>query len=70
MAERVRLAVALEPYQNGHIKIDLTRSIGLAQHPEAFSVDTLVALADAGLYRAKRNGRNQGLDFNGSLVPV
>jgi diguanylate cyclase (GGDEF)-like protein len=70
MAERIRLAVGLEPYQNGHIKIDLTVSIGFAQHREALSVDALVALADAGLYRAKRSGRNQVFDFNGPLVPV
>jgi diguanylate cyclase (GGDEF)-like protein len=70
MAERIRLAVALDPYQNGHIKIDLTVSIGFAQHHGARSVDALVALADAGLYRAKRSGRNQSFDFSGSLVPV
>jgi diguanylate cyclase (GGDEF)-like protein len=70
LAERVRMGLALCPYRNGHIKIDLTVTIGYAQHPTTTSVDALVALADADLYRAKRNQSHEMFAFNGLLVPV
>jgi diguanylate cyclase (GGDEF)-like protein len=70
LAERVRIGVALSPFQNGHIKINLAVTIGYAQHPTTTSVDALVALADADLYRAKRNQSHEMFAFNGLLVPV
>lgn len=60
-AERIRAAVAaLHPACDG-TRLDLTVSIGVAtlQPPTPGSPSQLLAAADAALYRAKRNGRNQ-----------
>jgi two-component system, cell cycle response regulator len=53
LADRIRVAIAFAPYQNGHIQLNLEVSIRRAQHPEASSVNASVALADAGLYRGQ-----------------
>lgn len=54
-AERVRVAVAQMPAQ-----IPVTISLGLAcLEPSTPSLDSLLANADAALYRAKRGGRNR-----------
>ena len=60
-AERIRAAIAeLHPTHGDH-RLDLTISIGVAtlQPPTARTPAQLLAAADAALYRAKRNGRNQ-----------
>lgn len=60
-AERIRAAVAELHPTYGDTRIDLTISIGVATlKPQApCSTVQLLAEADAALYRAKRNGRNQ-----------
>jgi len=60
-AERIRAAVAELYPTYGDTRIDLTISIGVATlKPQApCSTVQLLAEADAALYRAKRNGRNQ-----------
>ncbi len=57
-AEKLRASVASAVFDVGAI----TCSFGVAQHIEGDTAETLVARADHGLYRAKRNGRNR-IDF-------
>lgn len=48
------------PYRNGEIRYQVTGSIGAALYPEnGEDYDTLLANADAALYEAKRQGKNQ-----------
>ncbi len=55
---RIALATTLIPYGNHHLK--LTASFGIATYPDdAATADTLIASADAALYRAKKHGRNR-----------
>lgn len=60
-AERIRAAVAKLHPACGDTHLALSVSIGVAtlQPPMARSAAQLLAAADAALYRAKRNGRNQ-----------
>ncbi len=60
IAERIRLAVANTPtYSNGQ-RIDVTISLGVtSRRPEYPNPDALLRAADALLYRAKEQGRNQ-----------
>ena len=59
-AERMREAVASEPFQFGDLRLRLTCSIGVAApHPgTAFDTRGLVRAADLALYRAKNRGRD------------
>jgi len=60
-AERIRAAVAQLHPTCGDTRLDLTVSIGMAtlQPPMTSTPAQLLAAADAALYRAKHNGRNQ-----------
>jgi diguanylate cyclase (GGDEF)-like protein len=59
-AERLRRAIADEPFHAAGHDIDVTVSIGVAAYPStADTPDALVCEADAGLYRAKQAGRNR-----------
>ena len=60
-AERLRLRVEQENFNNDHFQIRLTSSIGFAITEPGDLVDgkTLVRHADRALYEAKENGRNQ-----------
>jgi diguanylate cyclase (GGDEF)-like protein len=60
--ERVRAAVASEPWWQLHPELHVTVSIGLVHEDEASQPDQrhgLLATADARLYAAKRGGRNR-----------
>jgi diguanylate cyclase (GGDEF)-like protein len=62
LAERLREAVAAEPYDAGGAKVRATLSIGIAslgECPSNAGSFSLLALADARLYRAKLGGRNR-----------
>ncbi|MBT0960019.1 GGDEF domain-containing protein [Denitromonas iodatirespirans] len=60
IAERLRAAVAASRVAvNPRESVEVTVSIGLATLTDSDDVATLVARADAALYRAKRNGRNR-----------
>jgi diguanylate cyclase (GGDEF)-like protein len=60
LAERICSAVAQTEFQHDGIVIPVTVSLGVSSRgPEYNGVDDLVRAADAMLYRAKQNGRNQ-----------
>jgi diguanylate cyclase (GGDEF)-like protein len=58
LADRVRSAVASATFGPGDTKV--TVSIGVASCPEhGDTAEAVIASADAGLYKAKRGGRNE-----------
>lgn len=61
IAERLRLAAQATPVTFGSISIPITVSIGVASvaSETAFEPSDLISQADALLYQAKNNGRNQ-----------
>jgi diguanylate cyclase (GGDEF)-like protein len=60
LSERVRRMIADKPVDVGPMPVPATLSIGLAVFdPLRDDADTLVARADAALYRAKAGGRNR-----------
>ena len=60
LAESLRDAAAnLEVPGAGGEPITITASFGVAAYPEARTPQELLAAADAGLYRAKREGKNR-----------
>jgi diguanylate cyclase (GGDEF)-like protein len=61
VAERLRLAVADNPFASGELTISTTISIGIANthSMESPTPEALVRIADSALYRAKDKGRNR-----------
>jgi len=60
LAEKVRAAVADEPFPLDGARVPLTMSLGVAAYPEhGGSEEELKTAADAALYRAKRLGGNR-----------
>jgi diguanylate cyclase (GGDEF)-like protein len=58
-AERLRVAVAAEPWHEVHPDLEVTASIGVASGSSAAGVGTLATVADERLYAAKDAGRNR-----------
>jgi diguanylate cyclase (GGDEF)-like protein len=71
VAERLRLAVADNPFRSGEQEIHSTISIGVAntESLESPTPEMLVKIADAALYRAKNNGRNR-VEADPDSLPV
>ena len=61
VAERIRANLEAHPMELGAGRLAITGSIGVAHYPEPTleSAGSLLAMADAALYQAKANGRNQ-----------
>jgi diguanylate cyclase (GGDEF)-like protein len=59
MAERVRTRIGAEPFYFGEIAISVTASVGFCWLDDVNRADSLIALADQALYRAKNQGRNR-----------
>jgi diguanylate cyclase (GGDEF)-like protein len=61
LAERLRRAVAENPYTSGTLTIATTISLGIANSlsVESPTGEAMVKIADTALYRAKDNGRNR-----------
>jgi diguanylate cyclase (GGDEF)-like protein len=58
LAERLREAIAVEQVAGG-LSVTTSFGVGASSRDEQFDYMTVFAAADAALYRAKRNGRNQ-----------
>jgi diguanylate cyclase (GGDEF)-like protein len=58
LAERLRAGVAAHPVGEG-ISVTMSLGVGATEHDERFNYAGIFAVADAALYRAKRNGRNR-----------
>jgi len=64
VAERIRARVASEPFEGGKVTV----SIGLAEYPShGDTPEELIASADAAMYKAKGQGRNQVVVASGGL---
>jgi len=59
IAEKIRKRVELSNFIHEDLKLKITFSAGIAQRSVQGDVDTLINCADALLYKAKQNGRNQ-----------
>lgn len=58
-AERLRAAVAAQPFATPAGPLPITISLGWTLRQHGMSVESALAAADQAMYRAKRNGRNQ-----------
>lgn len=61
VAERLRAAIAMQPFQLAREQIEITASFGTAVtiEDQNLDADTLIRSADMALYRAKHAGRNR-----------
>lgn len=59
IAERIRHAIADEPFQFNDFSIETTVSLGVSSLTEKTSLTEAIELADQAMYRAKQNGRNR-----------
>jgi len=66
VAERMRMSVEKHKFRAYDETIDMTISIGVSNFPEnGDDVVTLIDRADQGLYKAKAEGRNRAVSYNG-----
>ena len=59
LAERIRLAVAVQRIDCGAGHLSVTACIGIAQWQPGETIESLIHRADLGLYAAKADGRNR-----------
>ena len=60
VAEDIRQAICDLPYRKGEVVVPLTVSIGVAEYGEdGIDLESLYAVADSNMYKAKAAGRNQ-----------
>jgi diguanylate cyclase (GGDEF)-like protein len=60
VAERIRTSVTEDTFGSDNEKVEITVSIGVAEFPEnGDRSESIIASADAALYKAKRRGRNR-----------
>ena len=65
VAEKLRAAIALQPVHGDHGVLHVTASLGSsALSMVSKDVETLLAQADAAMYRAKRGGRNRCVSWS------
>lgn len=71
VAERLRAAIEAQPFDvHAVAPLHITASIGVASFPaHADNAQALVAAADAALYTAKQNGRNQTVCYQSPPSP-
>ena len=58
-AERLRQALAEQPFELEGRTVEVTASFGVAEHTPGHLADALLRSADAALYRAKEQGKNR-----------
>jgi diguanylate cyclase (GGDEF)-like protein len=58
-ADQLREQVSSKPVGSSKLEQVITVSMGVASSEESSDAETLLSQADAGLYRAKHNGRNR-----------
>ncbi|MFW6223537.1 MAG: diguanylate cyclase [Spirochaetota bacterium] len=66
LAEKLREAVCLTPFQYGNIEIDVTITLGVSSC-EAADIETCIEQADRALYEGKRQGRNQSVAYEDGM---
>ncbi len=65
LAEQLRERIASSPFRLATTELSLTASFGLAAYDETtLQIDDLLLDADAALYQAKQQGRNQVVLFS------
>jgi diguanylate cyclase (GGDEF)-like protein/PAS domain S-box-containing protein len=67
IAEKLRAAAA-EPIPTPDGPVHATLSIGVTLARPGETTDSIVARADAAMYRAKQSGRNHAFSFNGEIT--
>jgi diguanylate cyclase (GGDEF)-like protein len=71
LAERIREAVSRLGYRDGAIGRGVTLSIGIAFYPDdGTEANDIIAKADQALYRAKNEGRDRVVFFNGAMLEL
>jgi diguanylate cyclase (GGDEF)-like protein len=69
VAERLRAHLAATPYVSVDQSIPITISIGIALQDQNSTFSNLISIADQRLYRAKKAGRNQVIDWGDRNTP-
>ena len=59
LAEKLRVAIASHPFKTARGKLDVTVSIGVAQHHPGNKHSATFKAADTALYQSKKSGRNR-----------
>ena len=66
IVERIVLSVK-EPFLIDDLQIEISCSVGIAVYPQDGDIDKLMVCADAAMYKAKENGKNQFRFFDSEI---